>query len=67
MKDEDEITGRHFQSILRHHERTIEAHHKKAAMIGYYRQGATIKEIAAIMGILEETIDKVIYNYLKKK
>lgn len=40
---------------------------KKAAIIGFYRQGATVGEIAEIMGILESTIDQVINEYLNYK
>ena len=40
--------------------------HEKSAIIGYYRMGATYKDIGYIMGISEAYAKQIISEYLKE-
>lgn len=44
----------------------IMSQHAKAAVIGYYRSGATVEQIRELTGYLEITIRHDILQYLKE-
>lgn len=64
MRKASELRARYYEELLVN-PNIIPVWCKKSAIIGMSRQGATIEEIAEIMGILKSTIEDIIFEYFK--
>lgn len=58
---------RQYYAALLTNLKIVPAEYKRAAAIGFYRQGATFSQIGRIVGIDSSMVESIIIEYFKKR